>query len=131
MSFYKHNSYAKHINDLSFVIKTSNNSVYIKNKKIKKNIQGKCDNHSQNPVINEYYQELNLIVNAIAKIFEDVDSNFHKYINIKFQCQNIYVNNLLSEWISKWATNDFINVPNCSDISNIFSYINKCKIVVE
>jgi hypothetical protein len=131
MSFYKHNSYAKHINDLHFIIKTNNNNVYIKNKKIKKHIKGKCDNYSQNPIVNEYHQELNLLVNAISKIFEEVEATFHKYINIKFQCQNIYVNNLLSEWISKWASNDFANVPNCSDISHIFSYINKCKIVVE
>jgi dihydroneopterin aldolase len=131
MAFYKKNSYAKHINELSFTIKINNNTAHIKNKNLKKTINGLPSFYSENKNINQYKQELYLIENCISTIFNEVKSDFHKYINIKIQCQNIYINNLLNEWILKWANTDFYNVPNNDRISNIFSYINKCKILVE
>lgn len=131
MAFYKQNSYAKHINELSFTVKINNNSAHIKNKNLRKTINGSSLSYSENPTINQYKQELSLIESCILTIFNEVKNDFHKYINIKIQCQNIYINNLLNEWILKWSNNNFLNIPHSEKISNIFSYINKCKILVE
>lgn len=127
MSFYKQNSFAKHINELTFIIKLHNNTANIKNKNIKNVITGSNIQYSNNYMINQYVQEITLLDIAINKIFDSTENAFHKYINIKVQCQNVYTNNLLNEWFQK---NDSNNFKYYDILKNIHSNINKCKIEV-
>lgn len=127
MSFYKQNSFAKHINELTFIIKLYNNTANINNKNINNLIIGSNTKYSNNSIINQYAQEIALLNIAIDKIFVSTENAFHKYINIKVQCQNVYTNNLLSEWFQK---NDSNNFKYYDILKNIHSNINKCKIEV-
>lgn len=151
MSFFKQNSNAKRMNDLSFNITTVSNvnssgldsaEVIIRNSKISKTIGITEDDHihlelvsTQNKIINNYYVEILLIKKALEWLFNDIEEEYHKYVNITVVCSNTYCINALNEWINMWynTTEDEEEReerPFEHELYTIYNYSRKCKFTV-
>jgi hypothetical protein len=100
-----------------------------------------------NSTILSYYTELLLIKKALEYIFTDTEDEYHKYINLTLNCCNIYTINVLKEWLVKWygtkgeynedenKSNRIIEeatniLPFDHELFTVYSYIKKCKVVV-
>lgn len=135
-NFFKQNSNAKILNNLSYSIDTSsndstfsnesnnlrelspiNNYVCIHNNKGQSPYRNKLIlsldeneinllNNTKNIFYKNYYNDILLIKKAIEYIFSFNDSKYHKYININIKCSNIYTENALKEWIYDWFESD-------------------------
>jgi len=128
-NFFKQNSNAKILNNLSYSIDTSSNDsthsnnlkdinslnhyVCIHNNKGQSPYRNKLIltldeneidllNNTKNIFYKNYYNDILLIKKAIEYIFSFNDSKYHKYININIKCSNIYTENALKEWIYDW-----------------------------
>ena len=131
-NFFKQNSNAKILNNLSYSIDSSsndsniskesnnlsplsplNNYVCIYNNKGQSPYRNKLIlsldeneinvlNNTKNIFYKNYYNDILLIKKAIEYIFSFNDSKYHKYININIKCSNIYTENALKEWIYNW-----------------------------
>ena len=131
-NFFKQNSNAKILNNLSYSIDSSsndsniskesdnlsqlsplNNYVCIYNNKGQSPYRNKLIlsldeneinvlNNTKNIFYKNYYNDILLIKKAIEYIFSFNDSKYHKYININIKCSNIYTENALKEWIYDW-----------------------------
>ena len=131
-NFFKQNSNAKILNNLSYSIDTSSdnnvcNTIYndinnindiniyvcihnnkgqspYKNKLILSLDENEINilKNTKNIFYKNYYNDILLIKKAIDYIFSFNDSKYHKYININIKCSNIYTENALKEWIYNW-----------------------------
>jgi hypothetical protein len=76
---------------------------------------------------NKEYCELYCILEGIKYIYNSVEQDYKKYIIIKMLSNNIFITNLLREWINIWSENNFINCNLPSDIlyiiKDIYKYI--------
>jgi hypothetical protein len=144
MSFFKQNSNAKRMNELSFSLNTVKGSnikeIIVKSSKINKLISlDKADLQNisalkiKNSVINSYYSEILLVKKALEWLFNDTEDDYHKYISININCCNVYTINTLREWIDMWYSEEEKNVDNIkikyfnNEIYSIFTNLKKCK----
>ena len=75
-------------------------SVIIDRHDIKKNIIGSID-------IQKEYGEIYAILEGIKFIYNSIEMEYKKFINLKVFSNNTFVVNLLREWIYVWGENDF------------------------
>ena len=137
MSFFKQNSNAKRMNELSFNINTikANNlsDVSIKSSKVNKilsldknDLQALNILKTKNITILNYYSEVLLMKKALDWIFNDTETDYHKYISISINCCNIYCINTFREWINIWFGTESNNGSNNeSSESKVLNYFNK------
>jgi hypothetical protein len=136
MSFFKKNSNAKRITELSFNIKTNiiKKCVNIKNSKIDINLIlsneeiNTLNNNFNNDVINNYFIEILLCKKALDYVFTTNEEHYHKYINLTFNCTSIYCLNVIKEWLYIWYeknSSEEINRPFNSVLEDIYTKIKK------
>jgi hypothetical protein len=155
-NFFKQNSNAKILNNLSYSIDTSsNNDTHtnnINNYVCINNNKGQCPyknklilsldeneinilNNTKNIFYKNYYNDILLIKKAIDYIFSFNDSKYHKYININIKCSNIYTENALKEWIYDWfeitpENEQKLDPLYKKELKNIYDTIKKCKVLI-
>lgn len=142
MSFFKQNSNAKRMNELSFIITTdiAHDEINIKSSKCDKTITLDHQDNTYldlystgNIIINNYYKEILLIKKALEWMFNDTEEEYHKYININLNCDSVYAINALNEWIHKWystSEEEKDERPFDNELYIIYTYTKKCKIIV-
>lgn len=137
MSFFKKNSNAKRITELSFNLKTNliKKEISIKSNKMDISLKLTNDdllssdyNNFDNEVLTSYFLEIFLIKKALDYIFTTTEEKYHKYINISFDCSSIYCLNVIKEWIYLWYENEHfkdLNRPCNTIINDIYTKIKK------
>lgn len=143
MSFFKQNSNAKRLNELTFTIQTvchSNNNLEITIKSTKVNKVLVLDKNEVNNInslkiknltILNYYTEILLIKKALDWIFSDTEPEYHKYISINILCNSVYCINTLREWMNIWYNNENQEIKTLkyfnNEIISIYDNLKKCK----
>jgi len=156
-NFFKQNSNAKILNNLSYSIDSSSNdsiiskesnnltelshinryvSIYnnkgqspYRNKLILSLDENEINilNNTKNIFYKNYYNDILLIKKAIEYIFSFNDPKYHKYININIKCSNIYTENALKEWIYNWFESEINSSLNKENLRVEPMYKNELK----
>jgi hypothetical protein len=140
MSFFKQNSNAKRMNELTFSINTIKanilSEINIRSTKVNKTLAlDKNELNSlnilktKNSTILNYYTEILLIKKALDWIFEDTETEYHKYISINISCCNIYCINTINEWLDLYyGSQDQKELKYFGkEIYTIYDNLKKCK----
>ena len=89
------------------------------NKKV--NVAGTIQDDCSLNVNRNYLQALLTILQSIYKLHP---TNEHSFINIEVISNNVYLTNLIREWLKKWATNpdELVKKPNGDLLAKLKEY---------